>query len=350
MSEADFLFQSAAQAHAAGDLTEAERLYGAAIAADPASVSARNNLMLLLRNAQRWAEMEVVIRDWLAVSPQSADLRFRLADLLLADGRYAEGWPLFEARRQMPVGEYRAPPVDYPEWTGQPVRSLMVWLDQGLGDQIQFARYLPVLVASGIETTAIAPPSLAELYAGTGAQVVTARGEVSIPRHDAWIPICSLPLRLGTTLGAIPPPLAVPSGPGGGGIGLMLRGRPGHPRDLYRQLAPAARERLAALPGAVSLHPEDTGAVTFRRTADLIAGLDLVITVDTSVAHLAGSMGKPTWLMLPRVGCDWRWLRDRADSPWYPSMRLFRQPTPDDWTGVVDEVLGAFEAFRPGQM
>ena len=344
MSEADTLLQTATQAHAAGDLAQAERLYGAAIAADPASSSARNNLMMLLRSGRRWTEMETLVREWLEIAPQSAELRFRLAELLLADGRYAEGWPLFEARRNLPVSELRAPPLSYPEWTGQPVSSLMVWMDQGLGDQIQFARYLPVLVAQGIETTVVAPPSLAGLYGGTGARIVAAQGEVSVLRHDAWTPICSLPLRLGTTLETIPPPLDLASDAGGPGVGLMLRGRPKHPRDLYRQLSDEARARLAALPGAVSLHPEDTGATTFRQTADLIAGLGLVITVDTSVAHLAGSMGKPTWLMLPWLGCDWRWLRDRADSPWYRSMRLFRQPAPGDWAGVVDDIVRAFEA------
>jgi len=344
MSEADTLFQTATRAHAAGDLAEAERLYGAAIEADPASPSPRNNLMMLLRSGRRWAEMEALIRAWLEVTPQSAELQFRLADLLLADGRYAEGWPLYEARRNLPVSEFRAPPLSYPEWMGQPVGSLMVWLDQGLGDQIQFARYLPVLVAQGVETTVVAPPSLAGLYGGTGARVVAAEGEVSAPRHEAWTPICSLPLRMGTTLETIPPPLKLSTGSGGPGVGLMLRGRPKHPRDLYRQLPDEARARLMGLPGAVSLHPEDTGATTFRQTADLIADLGLVITVDTSVAHLAGSMGKPTWLMLPSIGCDWRWLRDRDDSPWYPSMRLFRQGANGGWGHVVDDVVQAFEA------
>ena len=344
MSEADLLFQTATRAHAAGDLAEAERLYGAVIGADPSAQSARNNLMQLLRSARRWAEMEALVREWLEISPQSAELRFRLADLLLADGRYAEGWPLYEARRSLPVSEFRAPPLSYPEWAGQPVGSLMVWLDQGLGDQIQFARYLPMLAGHGVETTVVAPPSLAGLYGGTGARVVVAEGHVSVPRHEAWTPISSLPLRLGTTLDTIPPPLALPQGPGGPGVGLMLRGRPKHPRDLYRQLPEEARARLSALPGALSLHPEDTGATTFQQTADLIADLGLVITVDTSVAHLAGSMGKPTWLMLPWLGCDWRWLREREDSPWYPSMRLFRQPAQGDWRSVVDDIVRAVEA------
>ncbi|HEV7386777.1 MAG TPA: glycosyltransferase family 9 protein, partial [Phenylobacterium sp.] len=334
MSEADLFFQTASRAHVAGDLAEAERLYGAAITADPGARSARNNLMMLFFTERRWDEMEALVRDWMPIDPGSAELRFRLADLLLADGRYAEGWPLYEERRRLPVSDFRPPALSYPEWAGQPVGSLMVWLDQGLGDQIQFARYLPLLVARGVATTVMAPPSLAGLYGGPGAQVLVAQGSVSAPRHEAWTPICSLALHFGTTLESIPPPLDLSAGPGGRGVGLMLRGRPNHPRELHRTLPDEARAALWALPGAVSLHPDDTGATTFRETADLIAGLGLVITVDTSVAHLAGSMGKPTWLMLPWLGCDWRWLRDRTDSPWYPSMRLFRQPAHSDWASV----------------
>jgi hypothetical protein len=344
MRETDELFRTASRAHLAGELGEAERLYGAVIAENPTAWPARNNLLMLLQRDRRWGEMEALIRDCLRVDPQSPELSFRLADLLLADGRYAEGWPLFESRRSLAVSGYRSPPVTYPEWDGGPVGSLMVWLDQGLGDQIQFARYLPLLTARGISTTVMASPSLAELYGATGAQVLAAAGTVSAPRHEAWTPICSLALRFGTTLDTIPPPLDLGPGPGGCGVGLMLRGRPNHPRDVHRQLPDEARAKLLAIPGAVSLHPDDTGATTFRQTADLIAGLDVVITVDTSVAHLAGSMGKPTWLLLPWLGCDWRWLRDRTDSPWYPSMRLFRQPARGDWMSVIREIGQAFEA------
>jgi len=99
-----------------------------------------------------------------------------------------------------------------------------------------------------------------------------------------------------------------------------------------------------ALPGAVCLSPQETSARDFWDTAAIIAGLDLVISVDTSVAHLAGALGKPVWLMLPATGCDWRWGIGRNDCPWYPSMRLFRQMTPGDWSGVLGEVQAAFAA------
>jgi len=101
----------------------------------------------------------------------------------------------------------------------------------------------------------------------------------------------------------------------------------------------AEARRLLALPGAISLHPEDTGAADFQDTADIIAGLDLVISVDTSVAHLAGAMGKPVWVLVAAHAIDWHWLRDRSDSPWYASARVFRQAAPGDWASVVDRVV-----------
>ena len=132
-----------------------------------------------------------------------------------------------------------------------------------------------------------------------------------------------------------------PCGCPGARIGLMTRGSPGHLNDAHRSLPAEQAARLAALPGAASLHPDDTGAGDMTETADLIAGLDLVISVDTSVAHLAGAMGKPTWILLPTIGLDWRWGLAGRRTAWYPQARLFRQPRINDWPGVVDAVLAA---------
>jgi ADP-heptose:LPS heptosyltransferase len=121
-------------------------------------------------------------------------------------------------------------------------------------------------------------------------------------------------------------------------VGLVTRGSPTHRNDAHRSLPDALAAELRAAPGAVSLHPEDSGARDLQETAEIIAGLDLVVTVDTAVAHLAGSLGKPTWVLLPAHGCDWRWLRDRLDSPWYPSVRLYRQAAPGGWSEVVAAV------------
>jgi ADP-heptose:LPS heptosyltransferase len=126
----------------------------------------------------------------------------------------------------------------------------------------------------------------------------------------------------------------------------MTTGAAYHPNDANRSLPPTVAAELLALPGAVSLRPEDTGARDFQDTADLIAGLDLVITVDTAVAHLAASLGKPTWILLPAAKTDWRWQKERTDSPWYPSVRLFRQGSAGDWAGVIAQVRTALEMPR----
>jgi ADP-heptose:LPS heptosyltransferase len=123
---------------------------------------------------------------------------------------------------------------------------------------------------------------------------------------------------------------------------VVTRGSPVHVNDAQRSLPPAFASRLLRL--GRSLEPEATGFRNFRQTAELVAGLDLVITVDSAVAHLAGAMHKPVWVLLPAHNTDWRWLKDRSDSPWYPTMRLFRQPRPDDWESVFSELESAVRA------
>jgi ADP-heptose:LPS heptosyltransferase len=125
----------------------------------------------------------------------------------------------------------------------------------------------------------------------------------------------------------------------------MTRGNPGHANDAHRSLPDDFGRELLALPGAVDLDPSSTGARDFQDTAEIVAGLDLVISVDTSVAHLAGAMGKPVWILLPAVSVDWRWMSARADTPWYPSARLFRATEAGGWRAVMDEV-GAAMAKR----
>ena len=133
---------------------------------------------------------------------------------------------------------------------------------------------------------------------------------------------------------------------GGSGIGVAWRGDPKHPTNVQRSLDDQHRAALEALPGAVSLLPEDTGAADFEATAEIVRGLERVITVDTSIAHLAGAMGKPTWVLLSAENCCWRWQGARTDSPWYPTVRLFRQQTPGDWAPVPGAVRQALDEAR----
>jgi hypothetical protein len=198
-----------------------------------------------------------------------------------------------------------------------------------------FARYIPQLLARGVRVTLLTAPELARLFEPLGAPVIPLSGTLSMARHDAWCFIGSLP----GLLGGIPPAPYLPGRAGGSGTGVMT-----FVRDAHKAPGPAAVAELQAL--GRDLSPVATGASDFRDTAQIIDRLERVITVDTAVAHLAGAMGKPVWVLLP-YGADWRWGRERRDSAWYPSARLFRQPAPDDWTGVVAQVKAALSEAEP---
>jgi hypothetical protein len=335
---ADEVWALAVAAQNAGRLAEAERLYRALQASVPTSPTALN-LGLLLEDERRWTEAEAVYRDALKRDPNDPVQQRQLAFLLLRLGRYAEGWPYYEARMVKP-GQHRKPPLTFPEWQGQPVTSLLIWHEQGLGDQIQYARFVAPLQARGIKVSLMCPPALKRLFEPLGCDLIVTEGQVQIPVHDAWVLGASLPLKMGATLETIPPAPYLAGREGGTGIGLLTSGEPSHPDDHNRSMPQAAAAGLMDLPGVRLLDRATTGARDMEDTAEIVRGLERVITVDTALAHLAGAMGKPCWLLLPYKG-DWRWLTGRTDSPWYPSIRIFRQPAPGDWASVVAEVRKA---------
>jgi hypothetical protein len=344
-SLADLLARAAA-ARDAGRLDEAEALYAEAAARFPSEAEPHHHLGGLHRRRGRLDLAEAEYRRTLTLAPAAAATMRVLATLLLSQGRYPEGFALFEARHAEP--RLRKPALPFPEWAGGPVagKRLLIWPEQGLGDQIQFARFAPVLKAKGAEVTLLCHKTLLRLFgASLGVHVLAAEGAVAFPDPDLWVMQGSLAARLGCTVETLPNAPYLRAGeawpPLGEGfkVGFKARGSPAHDNDVNRSLPPADAARLAALTaGMVSLEPEDTGAKDFADTAALVDQLDLVISVDTSVAHLAGAMGKPCWVLLPAEGTDWRWLIGRTDSPWYPSVRLYRQQRGEDWDAVIDRV------------
>jgi hypothetical protein len=277
-------------------------------------------------------EVVAAYRGWIRTEPENPVPKFNLSLLLLARGEYEEGWRLYESRTEI-AGHKPRPKLAIPEWQGQPVRSLLVLFEQGFGDQIMFARYLPELAGRGIAASFLSPPHLARLFAPLGVRVIPAEGRVEVKGYDAWVLIGSLP-RL---VGGMPPAGYLPGATAGKGIGVVTRGN--IVPDASRSLDEANAERLLALPGAVSLMPEDTGAKDFEDTAQMMRGLERIITIDTAAAHLAGAMGMPTTVLLIHQG-DWRWGRGERTA-WYPTATILRQPQPGDWTSVVDQAIAS---------
>ena len=290
----------------------------------------------------------------------------------LLAGRFAEGWADYEHRLQGP--ELRPRLLPAPLWDGAPLagRRLLVVCEQGYGDVFQAIRLLPRLHALGGRIVFECPAELHALLAPLleGCEVIPLRSrDAPEARFDLWLPLLSLPHRLGLLPADLPGPMpylrAAPVASPPGSIGVCWAGSPRHPQDHQRSMDPEFLAPLARLPGArlvslqkdaaarpplpgfaALLHPPPVPLADFAATAAVIAGLDAVVTVDTSVAHLAGAMGRPTVLLLHRAA-EWRWLMQRTDTPWYPSMRLARQPEPGDWPGAVAAALALLRPRAP---
>jgi tetratricopeptide (TPR) repeat protein len=325
-------------AHNANDFVAAERGYKAF----PDRPVARHNLGALYFSTGRLDEAEAAFRSALELTPGQPVTEHNLSFVLLAQGRFAEGWALFERRRDDPSGVSRLPAMPCPEWQGQSLagKRLVVVSEQGFGDQIMFARFLPLAAAQAAEVVFVATPELATLFQALPVRVVAGLARSEAAAMDLWAPLLSLPHRLGVTGAPLPPPFDAGLAMGaGGGVGVMARGRPMRTNNGERSLPDALAERLLRL--GRDLHPDATGAKDFRETAQLMAGLDLIVSVDTSAAHLAASLGKPTIVLLPGIGLDWRWYPKGRESPWYPSATLLHQAANGDWTQALAEAEAA---------
>lgn len=296
---------------------------------------------------------EVQLRAALALAPGNPAIRAALGAVLLKTGRLNEGFRLFDAWREIRKAQGRAvPELPLPLWRGQPTagRRLLVMGEDGFGDQIMYARFARRLIDQGAEVLWYGGPELGRLF-GAGLGVTYLRNDEGITLNgiDFYCPSSALPLGFDLPLKALPNAPYLEASPmrGPARIGVMTAGNPDNVAGRGRELPAGLAARLLALPGATSLSPAETGAKDFQDTAAVIAGLDLVVSVDTAVAHLAGAMGRPTWVLVPHVA-DWRWMLEGERTPWYPSARLWRQRADGDWTPVVARLERALEAMAAG--
>lgn len=279
------------------------------------------------------------LRAALALAPDNATVRAALGAALLKAGDLSEGLPLFDSWRRLRAA---APQLPFARWRGQPAagKRILIWSEDGFGDQIQWARFGVALRAAGADVSWLCPRPLASLFEDLGFRALPDDQAVRLDGFDFYCPSSALPLGFGLTVETLDgsPYLVTPAiAARGARIGVMTQGNVRNVAGAPRALDAEQAARLLALPGAIDLAPEATGARDFRETAAIIAGLDLVITVDTAVAHLSAALGRPTWILLPYVA-DWRWFMDRDDSPWYRTARLFRQPADGAWAEVVEQV------------
>ena len=366
-----------------------DRLEGAvahgrrAVQLAPRDRTARYNLALALADAGELAETERLLRELIAERPGDAEAEFELSELLLRQGRWAEGWRAYEARYRMPHTLGLLPQFQAPRWDGRalPGETLLVYGEQGFGDTLQFARFLDQARARVGRLVLGLSAELRPLLGEHPAVDAAFTGWDEVPAHAAQVPMTSLGLCVGgAEIGMAAPYLSVPDaareraerllalgglqGPAAGlKVGLVWAGRPTHQDDRRRSLDLRSLAPIMGLPGLtyVSLQKGAaeaealgwTGSAPlflagpylrhFADTAALLARLDLVISVDTAVVHLAGALGVPSWVVLARPS-DWRWGDEGEDSAWYPSVRLFRQAQHGDWAEVVARVRTALEA------
>lgn len=357
------LRDEASALNVAGQHAGALSIYNDLVARAPDVAAWHNERAAVLRNMDRIAEAVKACETALQLDPDLAEAHVNLAGLLLTEGRYREGFREYEWRMKVPACSVPALGLSAPMWDGRPAadKCLLVVAEQGLGDTVQFVRFLSQARQRVGRVVLVVQTALKELCQRVpGADTVVGSGEM-LPAHDLKISLLSLPHLLRTSLATLPAPVhyldmarATPLSGEGLKIGINWQGNPtgsgdrgrSCPLEAFRPLfdLPCTRfcslqknfglEQLAAFPAV-----EDMGSQceTFADTAACMKSLDLVVTTDTAVAHVAGALGRPTWVMLKHAP-TWRWLRGRTDNPWYPAMTLFRKDEGESWENLLQRI------------
>jgi tetratricopeptide (TPR) repeat protein len=366
---------------------EALVCFDQALQMEPASAQAWVNQGAILAAMGNYEEALARYDRAIALDPELAVAYWNRSLLHLEHGNFKAGWRDHEWRWKTPhfLNSPDIRPFEAPLWLGQEDiagKSILLYSEQGFGDVLQCARYVALLAARGATVILETHPPLAGLLARLdGVAQVVPRGQ-PVPETDWRCPMMSLPLAFGTELSTIPAPVAYLSadpdkvaawsavlGPAAKPrVGLVWSGNPTHGNDTNRsldfaQMTALLSDRFEFFTLQRDVRPADQAALEldgrvrgfghqlkdFGDTAALCTLMDVVVSVDTSVAHLAGALGRPTWILLPAVA-DWRWLRERQDSPWYPSARLYRQPSAGAWGAVLDEVQADLARFASGNI
>lgn len=365
-----------------GRLEESLCMYRAALARDKQSPLCLNNLGWILFQLGRLDQAIGCFRQAIAIAPHYAEAHMCLSAALLRTGQFEEGWREYEWRWKSSAKQFSRIPRNEPEWQGEPLngRTLLVECEQGLGDILQFVRYVELLLQRGERVLFRCPKVLYPLLeqCSTLASCLI-RSEEPLPPYDVFVPLLSLPRHFGTTVETVPqkvPYLHVPESRiktwkdqlGSAKrfrIGIVWQGSTTYRDDSQRSFRLNKFGPLAFMPNVelVSLQKgegtEQLNQVSFPvrsfgnaldssgpflDSAAIMKNVDLVIAPNTSIAHLAGALHVPTWVILSGVATDWRWIENRNDTPWYPSMQLFRQGTERDWDDVFNRVYGAVAA------
>jgi len=355
--------------------------YAQAFVQDYTSASAFNNYGNVMREMGFPDRAQPFLEHAIRIDPKNETARFNLAVCYLLQGNYKSGWLAYEDRWRFEHLKGALPQLPQPRWTGEDLtnKTVLVIGEQGLGDTIQFARFCDTLIAQGARVVLVVDAGLVSLFGPSPGLQVQAF-DTELPSYDLWIPIMSIPEQLGITVENLKSPLtyltidpaALTAWQQRLGarrrlrVGVSWSGRKDtwihqHKSVPFGQIV----NMIQACPqyqwvnlqidcdAAESQVLQDLGVSTYPGTiscmadsAALISCLDVVISVDTVVSHLAAALGRPTWILLNQYGVDWRWLLNRADTPWYPTARLFRQPTMGNWGPAITQIMRHLNLFK----